>query len=160
MLGIELVGPVWDLGVEYADLFHPGVLWYSNGGFPEGYSQDGWLLGHTLGGSGKASTAMVQVRPNGRGVETGLRIRYATWGMESVTPGTGKMSTAALSLKKIPSSPLENASANTRLPSPLLWELTVEWNREEAVPGAFVEAPSSDSSEEKDWWRIYFRVGI
>ncbi len=142
--------PGWDLGAEYAELVHEDVLWYSNSGFPEtGYSHDGWLMGHDLGGSGEAVTVVVRARPRGWDLEPGLHVRHATWGMPRRTPGTGEMTTLALSVNKIPGGPMPEAGS----PSPLLWEITAEWNREKAEPAA-------ESSQEKTWWRIYLKVGI
>ncbi len=151
VIGIELVDPAWDLGFEYSELVHPDVLWYSNGGFSEGYSHDGWLMGHALGGSGEAFTGVVRVRPRGWGLEPGLHVRRATWGMEKHTPGTGEMTTVALSVKNLPSGPPGGPLAEEPPSSPLLWEITMEWNRESADPG---------SRQEKDWWRVYFKIGI
>ena len=160
VIGVELVDPIWDLGLEYAELVHEGVLWYSNSGFPEGYSHDGWLLGHALGGSGESFSGLLRVRPGGWGLEPGLRVRHATWGMEKTTPGTGEMATVALSVKSLPSGPPGGSLSAGPPPSPLLWEITVEWNQEEADPGAFAENPPAGSRVEKKWWRVYFKVGI
>jgi len=160
VIGVELLDPVWDLGFEYAELVHENVLWYSNSGFPAGYSHDGWLLGHALGGSGESFTGVVRGRPSGWDLEPGLRFSHATWGLKTKTPGTGNLTTVALSLKNLP-------SKYPRMPlwmgapvSPLSWEITAEWNREKAEPGAFKEDPSADPGDEKDWWRVYIRVGI
>ncbi|MEN8006002.1 MAG: hypothetical protein ABFS42_03265 [Candidatus Krumholzibacteriota bacterium] len=154
VIGVELVDPAWDLGLEYSELLHETVLWYSNSGFPtEGYSHDGWLLGHALGGSGESFTGLVRVRPPGRGLEPALRVRHATWGMVGVTPGSGRLTTVALSVKNLPSGPPWGPAADLAPPSPLLWEITAEWNRENAAPG-------DGSDAEKDWWRVYFKVGI
>ena len=160
VIGVELVDPVWDLGLEYAELVHENVLWYSNSGFPEGYSHDGWLLGHALGGSGESFTGLVRIRPRGWGLEPGLRVRHATWGMEHLTPGTGEMTTMALSVKNLPSGPPGGPLTEGPPPSPLLWEIILEWNHEEADPAAFTENPTGGSRVEKDWWRVYFKVGI
>jgi len=160
VIGVELVGPVWDLAFEYSELVHEDVLWYSNSGFPEGYSHDRWLLGHTLGGSGESFTGLVQIRPGGWGLEPGLQVRHATWGMDKKTPGTGEMNTVALSVKNLPSGPPGRPLTGGPPPSPLLWEIAVEWNQEEADSGAFTENPPSGSREEKNWWRVYFKIGI
>jgi hypothetical protein len=163
VIGIELVDPVWDLGFEYSELVHENVLWYSNTGFPEGYSHDGWLLGHALGGSGESVSGVVRVRPSEWGLEPGLRFRHATWGMETQSPGTGSMTTVALSLKNLPTGPPGGPKGplpEGPPPSPLMWEIITEWNREKAEPGAFKEDLSADPGDEKDWWRIYFKVGI
>ncbi len=155
-----MVGPVWDLGLEYTELVHEDVLWYSNSGFPEGYSHDRWLLGHTLGGSGESFSGQVRIRPGGWGLEPGLRVRHATWGMKKRTPGTGEMNTVALSVKNLPSASHGGSLTEGPPPSPLLWEITLEWNQEEADSGAFTENPPLDSRQEKNWWRAYFKLGI
>lgn len=160
VIGVELLGPVWDLGLEYSELVHENVLWYSNSSFPDGYSHDGWLLGNPLGGSGEAFTVVVRARPHGWGLEPGLRVRYSTWGMEKRTPGTGEMTTVALSVKNLPQGSSGGLSTGGPPPNPLLWDITLEWNREGADPAAFEETPSPGSLVEKNWWRVYFKIGI
>jgi hypothetical protein len=153
VIGIELVDPGWDLAFEYAELVHEDVLWYSNSGFAEGYSHEGWLLGHELGGSGESLTGWVNVRPEPWGLETGLRVRRATWGMESKTPGDGSQTTVALTVKNLPAGTGGGPAADAPVASPLLWEITAEWNSEEAVP---LDA----QGEKRSWWRLYCRLGI
>lgn len=160
VIGVELLGPTWDLGFEYAELVHPDVLWYSNGGFPEGYSHDGWLLGHALGGSGEAVTAVVRARPRGWRLEPGVRVRHATWGLEKRTPGTGARTTVALSVRNQPEGPLAGPAAVEAAASPLMWEIVAEWNREEGNPDAFAESPATGATAEQDWWRVYIKLGI
>ena len=108
----------------------------------------------------EAFSGVVRVRPSGWGLEPGLRFRHATWGMETQTPGTGSMTTVALSLKNLivgaPGGPMPEGPP----PSLVRWEITAEWNREKAEPGAFEVDPVPDPGDEKDWWRVYFSVGI
>jgi hypothetical protein len=161
VIGVELVDPAWDLGLEYAELVHPDVLWYSNSGFPDGgYSHDNWLMGHSLGGSGESIMGVVRVRPAGWGLEPGLLMRSSTWGMSKYTPGTGRQSTVAFSVKNLPQGAPGGPSPEPDPPSPLLWEITAEWNREKAEPGAYQEDPQAVASAEKDWWRVYVKVGL
>ena len=153
VIGIELVDPGWDLAFEYAELVHDDVLWYSNSGFAEGYSHEGWLLGHELGGSGESLTGWVNVRPEAWGLETALKVRRATWGMKSKTPGDGNQTTVALTVKNLPTGAAGGPAADAPAASPLLWEITAEWNSEEAVP---LDA----QGEKRSWWRVYCRLGI
>jgi len=149
VIGFEMVDPNWDVGLEYSELVHENVLWYSNSGFAGGYSNEGWLMGDALGGSGEAWAALVRVRPRGRGLETGLRFRTATWGMPRYTPGTGAQTTLGLSVGRLPAGrDLESGPA-----SPLLWEITAEWNREKA-------SPDNAAGQETSWWRVYFKAAI
>jgi hypothetical protein len=160
VIGLELFSPAWDLGVEYAELVHEDVLWYSNSGFPEeGYSHEGWLLGHALGGSGESWTGLVTVRPAGWNLEPGLKFRHATWGMPAETPGTGRQITVGLSVKNLPPRAPGGPEPKGPPPSPLLWEITAEWNRELADQGAYLEDPAA-AAEEKDWWRVYCKLEI
>ena len=159
VIGFELFSPAWDLGCEYAELVHEDVLWYSNSGFDEGYSHDAWVLGHALGGSGESVTGVVRWRPQGRNLETGLTVSRASWGMAQRTPGSGERTTVAASLRSIPSL-TRTADANTGTRSPLLWDVTVEWNRESADGGAYLESPPAGLASERDWWRAYVKLGI
>lgn len=154
--GIELLSPTWDLVYEFTELVHSSTLWYSNSGFPEGYSEDGWVLGHALGGSGEAYLGIVRVRPPHWGLETSLRLRHATWGMESVTPGDGRMSTVAVSVARMPQRALHADAGPVRdLPR---WELGLEWNRERADPRAWTASPAADAAASRDWWRFWLSV--
>lgn len=154
--GVELVGPVWDLLLEYSELVHSSVLWYSNAGFPEGYSQEGWLLGNALGGSAESVTGIVRLRPDGWGVEMGLRLRRSTWGMDPVTPGDGSMNTVAWSIGKLPG--ITPSAADVFAPRTVLWVLDLEWNREEADPEAWSATPAPDSRVSRDWWQVSLRT--
>jgi len=79
LAGVELVDRRWDLAAEYLQTHHPGVLWYSNSGFAEGYANDGVVLGHPLGGGVKAWTGLLRLR-SGSGVhEWELRGQVADW---------------------------------------------------------------------------------
>ncbi len=159
VLGFELFSPAWDLGAEYAELVHEDVLWYSNSGFTEGYSHDAWVLGHNLGGSGESVTGVVRWRPRNRDVETGLTVSRATWGMAGRTPGSGERTTVAASLRNIPTL-AETFGAEGGGRSPLLWDVTLEWNRESADGGAYLANPPAGLASERSWWRAYVKLGI
>lgn len=149
VIGIELVDPDWDLAFEYSELVHEDVLWYSNSGFPEGYSQDGWLMGHGLGGSGESDLRRGPGQAPRLGGAAGAARAAGDLGDGQPDPGTGRQTTVALSVKNLPS----GAQSEGPPSSPLLWEITAEWNREKADP---VAGPG----DQKDWWRVYCRFGI
>lgn len=154
VVGVELVGSRWDVGFEFAELQHEKVLWYSNGGYAEGYTQGQTLLGHPLGGSGKAYSGLVRLRPSGSGLEAALQGRKAEWGMSGLTPGTGQRHSLALVLRRTPGRLGRGLGPG---PHALLWEITTEWNREQVDPGGFA---ATSRSAERDWWRLIFKVGI
>jgi hypothetical protein len=158
VLGCELLSPRWDLGLEYAELRHESVLWYSNGGFVEGYSHLQTPLGHQLGGSGEAVMGLVRLRPARGGWQMGLQGRLARWGTSGLTPGSGERRSLALSLRRTPGA--TQGSRATAAAPPLLWELTVEWNREQADPDAYTGAVRHDALREQDWWRFLCKVEI
>lgn len=141
VVGVELVSPRWDAAVEFAELEHDRVLWYSNGGFPEGYTQDGWLLGHPLGGAGRSWSGEIRHRPAGRAAEVRLRGQWRRWRMERVTPGRGERTSLSCTWRR-----LLPAADRWR------WQLTAEWNREEVDPQAFVS--DRDGAVRRDWVRV------
>jgi len=151
--GFELFSPVWDLGLEYAELEHPLVMWYSNGGFPEGYSHNGWLLGYSLGGEGESVTGQVRYRPPGSGLETSLRVRRATWGMEHLTRGTGLQKSVAWSCRSLGQDHLNGTSR-------WWWEFSVEWLREGADPGAFRPDNPFTTAVQRDWWKVLCKLSL
>jgi len=158
VIGIELVGPRWDLGLEYAELTHETVLWYSNTGFPgTGYSHEDWVLGHGLGGSGERYGGLVRWRPPRGGLEAVLDLSRSTWGARGQTPGTGRRHTAGLTVARDPGS--AERDPDGRRPA-LLWAVTLEANRERADQGAFAPAPVPGAEAVRTWWRLYARVGI
>ena len=130
--------------MEYTELWHDSVIWYSNSGFVEGYTQDGQLLAHQLGGSGESLAGTVRVRPAGWGLEGGLTVSHATWGIPGRTPGTGERWSLLGTLARLPR-PGDRA--------PLLWTLKGEVRREQATPLA---APSA----RRTWGRIWLEVGL
>jgi len=79
LAGVELVDHRWDLGAQYLLTRHARVLWYGNGGFSEGYSHGGALLGHELGGGAEAWTGVVRWRTASGRHELELRGRTAFW---------------------------------------------------------------------------------
>ena len=146
--GCELVSPRWDLGFEYAETVHEKALWYSNGGYEEGYSHRSWLLGHPLGGAGESFTGLVRYRPAAWPLEAELKGRHAVWEHPLYIQGTGKRESVALAVGKRPE------SADGPAPgSPLLWQLTAEYVNEEAVPLVSM-------AQTRHWWRVYLKLGI
>jgi len=145
--GCELVSPRWDLGFEYAETVHEKALWYSNGGYEEGYSHRSWLLGHPLGGAGESFTGLVRYRPAAWPLEAELKGRHAVWEHPLYIQGTGKCESVALAVGKRPE------SADGPAPgSPLLWQLTAEYVNEEAVPLVSM-------AQTRHWWRVYLKLG-
>ena len=121
--GIELVSPRWDLAVEYAETLHPLVLWYSNSSFPDGYTNDDWLLGHSLGGAGEQISGLVRWRPRLGGgswyAEGGLS--RATWGAEGHTPTLARRWSGSLTI----------GGLRHGVPGP--WRAHAVWSRWEAL---------------------------
>ena len=124
--GFELVGPRWDLALEYAETLHPLVLWYGNGAFPDGYTQRGWLLGHPLGGAGEQLGAIVRWRPRARQGAwfAELGVFTARWGDQGHAPARARERGATLTLGRL----------RGGLPGP--WRAHAGWQREEAIAGA------------------------
>ncbi len=92
--GVELVGPRWDLAVEYSSLRHPTVLWYAHSEIGGGFAHDGWVLGHALGGSGAALGVLIRWRPPARtpaaGREIVASLSRAIWGRPAQTPAAAE----------------------------------------------------------------------
>ncbi len=141
--GCEWVSLRMDLAVEYAELQHEKVLWYSNGGFPEGYTHEGWVLGHPLGGSGESYSARVRLRP-GSGWESAVLYRHRNRGMNGSTPGTSEQRTLALEWRQL-----------AREDRDLNWSAAVEWHREKADPGAY---GGPGAVTERQWFRSFLRL--
>jgi hypothetical protein len=153
--GMELVGPRWDLGFEYAETSHVNVLWYTNGGFSEGYSHEGWLLGHSLGGGAESFTGLVRTRPAGLAVELQLTGTWATWDQRHL-PGTGHRNSLSLAVgarQGQDSGAAALAARELASGSPLLWQLTAEYVEEKAEPLA-------GTAESASWLRFYLKLGI
>jgi hypothetical protein len=155
--GFELLSPRWDLGFEYTELQHSKVLWYSNGGYEEGYSNEQWLMGHPLGGSGESLMGLVRVRPANWDLQFELQGKMASWGMPGFTPGTGDQHSLGLTLSRTPAVAFQSGDTPS---SPLLWEITAEWKREKADPWGNLNQPPEDSEVQRDWWQIIFKIGI
>ncbi len=133
VLGAELVGPRWDLLVEFAELEHPRVLWYAHHAFDDGYAHDGWVLGHPLGGGGRSLAGEARWRPRGSGRELVLRGERMTTGRPGATPGRARRWTGEMSWR----------AADGLGP----WGATAAWTRErvELFTGAAASA---------DWWSL------
>ncbi|MBD3220885.1 hypothetical protein GF314_06545 [bacterium] len=101
LVGLELVDARWDLGVEYLDTRHPGVLWYGNSGFPAGYAHDGVLLGHELGGGVRAWTGVVRWRTASGATEWVLRGRTARWADSSQLDATARRREVGLEVRRL-----------------------------------------------------------
>ncbi len=157
IVGIELFSPRWDIGLEYAELQHTKVLWYTNSGYSEGYSQEQTLMGHPLGGSGESITGLVRIRPPVWDIQGKLQGRMANWGMVGFTPGTGELQTLSLSFSRIPK---RFSHTDNNIPSKFLWEITTEWTRESANPMGLLNNAGNDSEVQRDWWRLIFKMGI
>ncbi len=157
ILGFELLSPGWDLGFEYAELQHHHVLWYSNSGYPEGYSQEHWLMGHPLGGSGESFMGLARIRPHGWNFQTQLQGKLSSWGTEGRTPGTGERHSLGLTVSRTPRS---DETTLQKMSSPLLWEITAQWNREKVDLAGFLAETSAELTSERDWWRIIFKIGF
>ncbi len=142
--GVTFADPRWDLSFEYAELRHTTGLWYSNSGYPEGWSHDRWLLALALGGSGESLGARVQVRPAGAALEAGLVAAWARWGNEVRTPGEGERWSLLASLGRLPG---RDAAA------PLLWTVRAELRREEARRPA-------EPAARRTWGRVWLELGL
>ena len=152
--GVELVDARWDLAVEYAELEHNAALWYTNGGYSDGYSHEGWVLGHELGGSGEAWTAVVRLRPRGWPVELACQAATATWGMPHQTPGQGERQSLGLTVSNLPG--LQRAAVPGC--TPVRWSFTAEVLRERAAPVSDDPAQPAPRGGKKDWWRAYVKL--
>lgn len=139
--GVELVSPRWDLNLEYFQTHHHQVLWYSNSGYREGYTQEGWVLGHPAGGGAQGGLLRVGWRPVSRPLEVALQVRHTDWEHERFLPGEAKRLALGLQLG------LDPARSRARN----LWTAEVGWSREEVQPTAG-EITRLDS------WRFLIRV--
>jgi hypothetical protein len=146
--GVELVSPVWDVALEYAETRSGDILWYTNSGFPEGYSHEGWLLGHSLGGGAEAMTGQIRWRPIRWAVETGLAFQQVTWEQSYGSQGPAESQVWSLSVGGRPG--LDHRLAAQ---SPLLWKVTAEFHQETAQPAGELET-------RRDWWRIFLQWEI
>jgi len=137
--GIELVSPRWDLAAEYAELEHPDVLWYAHGNFQQGYSQQGWVLGHPLGGSGESWRGWLRWRPRGTTWQVGLAGSRSAWGQAGLTPGVARRSALAVCLQQ--------RTGMAR------WQVGAEMNDEEVTPFG----DPGDGPEKARWLRTWLR---
>ncbi len=140
--GVEFVNRGWDLTLEYFGLYHPSALWYSNGGYPEGYTQDEWLLGHHAGGGARGGISLVRIRPAQTPWEIGLKLGYTNWKHENFLPGEGERRSVALSVGRDPATLIDS----------LQWTGVVEWVREDHQSE---DTPASHN----DWWRASLKLG-
>lgn len=154
VIGVEFVGPLWDLVVEYVELEHYEALWYTNGGYTDGYSHEGWIMGHDVGGSGEAVTGLVRVRPRTWAVELITQVAHATWGMPRRTPGTGERTSLGLTVRNRPGLGASFEAGRT----PRRWSVTGEVMRETAGPAAYDPNDPPPRSGKKDWWRLYVKL--
>jgi len=120
VLGLELIDPAWDLLGEYVETRHPDVLWYGNSGFPRGYSQDDWILGHPRGGAAETWLGLVRWRPAGTPDELEAKLRHTAWAMAGRLPGEATQTAVTLSWR--------------RLRAGWLSEVALTWIREAAGP--------------------------
>ncbi len=117
LVGCELVDVRWDIGVQYLETRHPRVLWYGSTDFARGYTHDGIVLGHPLGGAVEAVTGVVRLRPGRRAAEWELRGRRATWAQVRGLPATARRDEWSLSWRR-----LAGSSAG--------WTVAAGWVRE------------------------------
>lgn len=142
--GVTFYDPAWDLSAEYSELQHDKILWYGNAGYPDGYSHDGWLLGHALGGSGEGLAGTLRVRPSGLGAELGLEVARQQWGMPRQTPGRGERTAVTLAVRQLPGRDYLGR---------FLGAVHVTWFREEARPEAA-------AAQQDEGWNLRFTVGM
>lgn len=145
VIGWELVCPRWDLGAEFAELEHPQVLWYAHGIFQNGYTHRGWVLGHPLGGTGRAVVGWLRWRPRRTRWETTLRYRHDRWGTVNMTPGEAERSIWTVAVQQTVTS--------------VRWRLEAEWIREDVTPAATPEL-SSPPRDRQDWVRLRLILDI
>ncbi|MCP4291888.1 MAG: capsule assembly Wzi family protein [bacterium] len=119
--GVEFFSPGWDLTFEYFGSYHPEALWYSNGGYPEGYTENEWILGHFMGGGAKGGLALVRVRPNQWDLEFGVKATYTNWQHEKYLPGEANRLIVELTC---------GADPQTRTQSSV-WTGSLQWVHEE-----------------------------
>jgi hypothetical protein len=144
VLGVELLEPRWDLGVEYVDLSHPSVLWYSNSDFSSGYAHEGTVLGHPLGGSGRALSGRVRWRPAGPDWELELALAEARWGVVNQTPGEAERRTLGLSF--------------ARTAPPVLWSLALRIHDEWTAGYASGTDGALGPETGMRWWQAVLTV--
>jgi hypothetical protein len=118
LAGVELLDEYWDVGLQYLQTWHSSVLWYSNQGFTEAYTNDHVVLGHPLGGGAKAWTAVVRVRTGQARTEWELRTRLARWERTRGLPVSAELREWTLSWR--------HAAAPARSG----WQLRAGWTRE------------------------------
>ncbi len=140
--GVELVSSSWDLTLEYFGTYHPEALWYSNGGYVEGYTQNEWLLGHSMGGGARGGVFQVRVRPGGQVFEYGLKLGYTNWQHQWAIPGEAERRTVAVSVGR---------NAETTIES-LQWTAVVEWAKEDKYL-------HSAAAMDHHWLRASIRLG-
>ena len=90
VLGCELVDPRWDLAAQYTETRHPDVLWYTNSGFAEGFSQDGWVLGLPQGGAAETWQGVARRRLHDGDHELQVDLRRTVWQMPGHLPGDAR----------------------------------------------------------------------
>jgi len=154
--GIELVSPRWDLAGEYAETLSEKVLWYSNSGFAQGYTHDGWLLALPLGGGAEALTALLRLRPRRWPLEVELKANRTDWKQSFGTAGSARKNSLAVAVTRRPGLDQGTARLGMRTlaaQTPLLWRITAEFNEETA-------RPIGQSAVSRNWWRVYLTLGI
>ncbi len=100
---------------------------------------------------------LARIRPANWGFQAEFQGKLASWGMRGYTPGTGECLSLGLTLTRTPQAKgrqVENLS------SPLLWEVTAEWNQEKADPWGHLNYPPTGSEVTRNWWRLVFKIGI
>jgi len=139
VLGGELVSPRWDLAAEFAMLDYDAPVWYSHPGFAAGYSHNGWILGHTAGGTGSSRTGWLRLRPWGFGWEFVVRGHHTECGASGRTPGVYERDAVTVTVNRTVVS--------------LPWSCSVGWFRERYSPWA-----NDGASAREEWFSTQLRV--
>jgi hypothetical protein len=142
--GCELVGRHWDLVLEYAETYHDKGQWYINSGFPEGYSHEGWLLAHAMGGGSEAFHAQVRVRPASLPVEIRLAGDRINRDYDQFFPTSARREGLTLEVVR------RMGSSSAEGDRPLRWKAVLEYVSEKVGDPYPAEA---------GWWRSYVVLG-
>jgi len=124
VVGVELVSRRWDLILEGFNTYHPAVLWYSNSGYSEGYTQEGQVLGHVAGGGAEGGLVKVNLRAGRGRLQTRAWVRHTRWEHDRFLPGRARRTTVGVELGRNPLAPETGR----------LWRAELRWNRDSIDP--------------------------
>lgn len=139
--GVELVSRRWDLNLEYHSTYHYRELWYGNYGYPEGYTQEGAVLGHRIGGGARGGQVKVGLRPGSGRWEGLCRVRHTRWDHDRFLPGDAERTSISLQVGRNPEHHLDGT----------IWSAEIGWSREDVRPQ---EGPDANP----DVWRVIIRI--